>query len=298
MNLNQLRMFVKAVDSKGFSAAAQQLNISSTAVSKQIKILEDILNVQLIKRTTTKFRVTEIGELFYAYCVPILNDIDNLKDIAQSFSKVPSGKLKVFTSTAFGENFILPYLKEFILNYPKVSLELDLSDRIPDVRAEGIDLCFGLIGHWDQALIQKKLLETAPCLLAAPSYLQQYGEPRIRDELLDHHFICHSNRPDSLWIMFEKGSPLLIKASMFVNNDNALLQCAMDGLGIVYLYDYIARALVEEGELKPILSHEPITAAHYYAFYSPTHHIKPASRALLDYIFTKLKEFNVESGNR
>jgi DNA-binding transcriptional LysR family regulator len=287
-------MFVKVVNSKGFSAAAQELNISPTAVSKQIKNLEDILNVQLIERTTTKFKITEIGEVFYSHCIRILNDMDNLQDIAKSFSSKPSGRLKIFSSVVFGETFILPHLRDFVLRYPDVVIEFDLTDRIPDVQAESIDLCIGLIGHWDQALIQKKLFKTTPSLFASPSYIERYGEPKTRDELFDHHFIGHSNRPDPLTINFEEGDPLIVRASLFVNNIKALLQCAIDGLGIAYLHDYMAEAAVKEVKLIPILDHEKIPSATYYAFYSSTYHIKPATRVFLDHILMKLKNQKVE----
>lgn len=288
MNLNQLKIFVTVFECKGFSAAARQLNLSPTAISKQIRNLEDALNVQLIERTTTKFEITDVGNLFYSHCMGILREMDDLKGIVQSYRTDPIGDLRIFSSIAFGEIFILPHLKEFSSKFPKVLLNLDFGDRIPDVQKEKIDLCFGLAGQWDSELVQKKLLKTSPCLLAAPSYLETNGEPTSRQDLMNHQFICHSNRPDSLMIPFKRGDSVFIKPHMFVNNYHALLACAINGLGLIYLYDYIAKPLIAAGQLKQIMPHEDMVELTYYAFYSPTNYMKPASREMLDFIVSKI----------
>ncbi|WP_198027352.1 LysR family transcriptional regulator [Candidatus Paracaedibacter symbiosus] len=288
MNFQQLKIFVSVVECQGFSAAARLLNLSPMAVSKQIRSLENILNVQLIERTSTRFQITEIGLLLYKHAIHILKDINNLKDIVLSFHNEPKGELRIFSSIAFGEKYIIPNLKEFLQIYPKILLNLDLSDRVPDVQREGIDVCFGLVSHWDVELIQKKLLEGTPCILAAPSYIEKYGEPYERKDLSKYKFICHSNRPEPLSINFSNGDVIDIKPSIFINNHKAFLSCAIEGLGLIYTYDFLAKDLINKGQLKRILSGEETPKVSYYSFYSPTHHIKPASRLMLDFILNKI----------
>ncbi|WP_010298611.1 LysR family transcriptional regulator [Candidatus Odyssella thessalonicensis] len=284
MNLNQLKIFVKAVESRGFSAAARQLHLSATAISKQIKELERTLGVELIQRTTTRFEVTQIGRLFYQQCLPLLQGAENLKNFMTIWNKEPGGELKILSSIAFGEIFIIPHLKQFRELYPNILLTLELADRIPDLTAERLDLCLGLAGHWDANLIQKKLLTAAPVLLAAPSYLERYGEPLSRDNLDQHYFICHSNRPEPLKLQFKEGPSCTVRPSLSVNSHTGFLSCAVDGLGIAYHYDFIAQPLIENGQLTRILRHEPMPEVSYYAFYPPTDHLKPAARVMLDFV--------------
>lgn len=284
MNLYQLRIFVKVVGSRGFSAAARQLQLSATAISKQIKELERILGAELIQRTTTRFEVTEIGLLFYQQCLPLLQGAENLKNFMTIWNNEPGGELRILSSMAFGEIFIIPHLKRFRELYPNVLLTLELADRIPDLNAERLDLCLGLAGHWDANLIQKKLLTAEPVLLAVPNYLERYREPLSRDNLEQHYFICHSNRPEPLKLQFKEGPSCTVRPSLSVNSHTGLLSCAVDGLGIAYHYDFIAQPLLESGQLKRILSHEAMPEVNFYAFYPPTDHLKPAARVMLDFV--------------
>ncbi len=287
MNLNQLKIYITVVEQKGFSAASRLLNLSPTAVSKQVRSLEDHLGVQLILRTSTTFDITDVGMLFYDNCKRLLKDFTNLEDLTQSFQQEPSGSLKVSSSVAFAETFIVPHMSEFISRHPKILLTLDIADRIPDVQREDIDLCFGLIGHWDQDLIQKKFISTRTGIYASPAYLEKHGEPKSKKDLQNHRFICHANRPDSQTIAFKKGPSIHIQPSIAANDHTALLAFAKDGLGPIVLFEFIAQPLVESGQLKPILTNEEMPAENYNVYYPPAHHMKPAAKAFLDFVFSR-----------
>jgi DNA-binding transcriptional LysR family regulator len=288
MNLTQLKMFVTVVEKQGFSSAARHLNLSPTAVSKQIKALEDGLGIQLIYRTSTKFEITDVGEMFYTHCKRLLKDMDNLEDMVQSFQNEPRGNLSVFSTTAFADIYIIPYLKEFTSLYPKVLITLDVADRIPDVQKEGIDLCFGLIRHWDNDLIQKKLFTSRPNIYAAPSYLKVHDEPKSIKELQDHKFICHGNRPDNLMITLKGGASILVTPSLVINAHEAFISAALQGLGLIVLFDFTARDHVEKGQLVQLLTGEEMESENYYVHYLATQHPKPAAKALLDFIISKI----------
>jgi LysR family transcriptional activator of dmlA len=289
MNFNHLKLLISVIEHQGFSAAARHLHISPTAISKQIKILEGALGIQLIQRSSTKFSVTEGGYLFYAKAKRILNEVDTLTATMQDFRSEPSGDLKLFSSIAFGEQFIVPHLKQFTSTYPSIILKLELSDRIPDIQAERIDLCLGLGGHWDGDLIQKQLFKAAPCLLASPAYVQTHGEPKNIADLSNHKFICHSNRPTPLTIVFNAANPIEVNAALFVNTYHSLLSCALDGLGITCLYDFIAKPFLEAGRLKQLLLKERMPSINYYGFFVPTYQLKPSARAMLNFIQQKIQ---------
>ena len=284
MNFNHLKLLISVIEHQGFSAAARHLHISPTAISKQIKTLEGALGIQLIQRSSTKFAVTEGGYLFYANAKRILNEIDTLRATMHDFRNEPSGDLKLFFSIAFGEHFIVPHLKRFTNTYPKIVLKLELNDRIPDVQAENIDLCLGLGGHWDGDLIQKQLFRATPCLLASPAYVHAYGEPKNITDLTNHKFICHSNRSTPLTIVFNAANTIEVNAALFVNTYHSLLSCALDGLGIACLYDFIAKPFLETGRLRQLLLKESMPSMNYYGFFAPTHQLKPSARVMLEFI--------------
>lgn len=281
-------MFVTVVEKQGFSSAARHLNFSPTAVSKQIKALEDGLGIQLIYRTSTKFEITDVGEMFYTHCKRLLKDMDNLEDMVQSFQNEPRGNLSVFSTTAFADTYITPYLKEFISLYPKVLITLDVADRIPDVQKEGIDLCFGLIRHWDNDLIQKKLFTSRPNIYAAPSYLKVHDEPKSIKELHDHKFICHGNRPDNLMITLKGGASILVTPSLVINAHEAFISAALQGLGLIVLFDFTARDNVEKGQLVQLLTGEEMESENYNVHYLATQHPKPAAKAFLNFVISKI----------
>ncbi len=283
MNYNQLKVFTTVVECHGISAAAVKLNVSPTAVSKQIKNLENILCVQLIQRTTTHFKVTEVGMALYKRCQQIHQQVNSLKDMVQSYRNEPCGELKLFSSIAFGDSFVLPHIKAFTEAYPKILLELEINDRIPDVQNESIDICLGLAGHWDQNLIQKKLFTTQSRLWAAPSYLKAYGQPVKSEELINHHFICHSNRPTPYTLSFQDGSTITLQPRILVNNCQALFATAVAGMGIVQLYDFMIKGRVYEEQLEMIDVQKTFPETSYYGFYPPSSFLKPAVRAILNF---------------
>ena len=289
MNFQQMRVFAVAIERGGMSAASRELGVSPTAVSKQIRGLEELLGTQLIKRSSTRFEVTEAGNLLYENCQRILRDIAGLRETVRSFKISPSGKIRVFSTQSFSETFIVPFLKEFNDLYPEVLVNLDIADRLPDLQKEGIDLCLGVTTHWDPDLIKKKLLRVTECLLAAPSYLKKFGAPKNRDDLLKHRFVCHGGRLNPYAITIQ-GEVLQIKPSIIINDQAAMMRCALAGMGLVYTVSEVAQSYIESGKLKQLLPHVLSDTHNYYGFYLPTRHLKPATRAFMDFVVSKLSK--------
>jgi DNA-binding transcriptional LysR family regulator len=288
LNLNQMHMYVTVVEQRGFSAAARELNLSPTAISKQIKNLEGILGVQLVDRTSTRFEITDVGDLLYSHCKLILKDIVNLEDIVHSFKAEPSGKLSVFSTMAFAAVYITPHIKEFCALYPKVELTIQIEDRLADVQKEGIDLCFGLTLHWDLELIKKKLFSTPQHIYASPSYIESHGEPKNIRNLEDHRFICHTNRVDSTTLPMKDGTKIQVTPSIFVNDHWAFMSFAFEGLGLIAHADFVVKESVGKGQLKRVLLGDELMPVEFCVFFAPTPHRKPSAKVFLDFIVSKI----------
>lgn len=289
MNLNQLRIFATVFEKKGFSAASRELNISPTAVSKQIRQLEEDLGIQLFYRTSTQFEVSEQGADFYSKSKSILDDMDTLKDSVLSSKGIPTGSIKVFATQAYASRFIVSFMEEFCRLYPQVRLNLDIADRIPDVQQEGIDLCFGLLRHWDQDLIQKKLFSTQYGVYAARSYLEESGWPETPQDLRQHKFILHGRIPDASEIEFIDGDKIEVTPYVSVSDHHALIKLVEDGVGLATLLDYMVDSLKDTNELVRVLPDYEMPRMNFFTYYSTDRYKKPAAQVFLKFIEEKTR---------
>lgn len=143
--------------------------------------------------------------------------------------------------------------------------------------------------HWDVDLIKKKLLDVHWRIAGSPGYFQEFGRPKKLTDLEQHRFVCHGNRPNPYLISMRDGSSMLAKPAILVSDHSAYLSCALAGLGLIHSFDMITQSLVDEGKLEYVLLNAKFTQQCYYAFYPPTRHVKPAARALLDFLIAKCR---------
>ncbi len=280
MNINMLKTFIQVVELKSITQASRCLIISPAAVSKQIKNLEKSLGIPLIKRSSSFFEITETGYIFYEKAKNIVKEMNNLQNLAHSLQEMPQGELKIFSSIAFGEIYLLPYLKKFMKMFPKVILKIELNDRLPDLQVEKIDICLRLAGHWDTNLIRKKLLTATPQFWAAKSYLKSNGEPKIIKELKNHQLIIHSNRP---FIENTIHDIQLMASNIYVNNYNSLYLCAKEDLGIILTYDFISKNSFQFANLEQIFVKENFQKINFYGYYLPSNILNPSLKAFLNF---------------
>ncbi|HXF29251.1 MAG TPA: LysR family transcriptional regulator, partial [Chlamydiales bacterium] len=230
--LIRMNTFVHVVEKKSFSAAARALLLSTAAVSKQIKALEEEVATQLILRSTRHIALTEAGELFYQRCKSILNDIDETKALFSSRQKEPTGTLKIVSSHHFAKGCIIPNLKEFCDRHPKVTIDLEVAERIPNLEKERVDILIGLSMPIDAEnnplnAIQKKIGSTRYVTCASPEYLRKHGTPRKPQELIAHQYITHSMRRPNTTIHFSAKKEVVIAPFLFTNDAAAMVECAI-----------------------------------------------------------------------
>ena len=139
-----------------------------------------------------------------------------------------------------------------------------------------------------QHLIQKKLFASQPNIYAAPIYIEGYGEPKTIKELLEHRFVCHGNRPDAFTVAFEGKKSFQVTPRIVVNAHEDFISLALQGLGLIVLFDYMAKEFVEKGQLVQVLDGETMARENFHVYYQQTHHLKPAARALLDFVSSKI----------
>jgi DNA-binding transcriptional LysR family regulator len=197
MKINQsLQCFIKAAETLHFATAANILHITPTALSKQIKNLEQEIGIQLFKRTTRNVILTEMGERLYQRCRIINEEIDRLNQFIENKQNEPEGKLRVLVSTILAKNWLLKHLKEFRTKFPKVELELIFTEQDSDLADSKADIFMGFpeIPPYTNDLKYRYIFTVKNILCASPIYIEHYGLPKTKIDLLNGHFISHTLR--------------------------------------------------------------------------------------------------------
>jgi DNA-binding transcriptional LysR family regulator len=185
--LDAFQTYVRVVESGSFSAAARELGVGQSAVSKQIAALEAQLGAELLWRSSRTISVTEAGKDFYESCIRLLEDFDAAVSRAQRSHSAPKGLVRLMASPNFSRLYIAPHMPEFLALYPEISLELVVSNTPTNLIEDGIDLWIHGFELSDSNLIVKKIAETSAVTVATPTYLKNHGIPKHPREL-DQHF--------------------------------------------------------------------------------------------------------------
>jgi DNA-binding transcriptional LysR family regulator len=188
----EMRVFAQVADSGSFVAAAYQLGMSKPAVSRYVSELEQRLGVRVLHRTTRKLSLTPEGEVFLARCRDILASIEASEAEISTRSESVSGLLKVSVPVSFGIRHLAPLWSEFLGRYPRVTLDVQLADRIVDLVDEGLDLAVRIARLPDSSLVSRQLATTRLVLCAAPKYLKRRGAPKHPQDLVQHDLIGYS----------------------------------------------------------------------------------------------------------
>ncbi|MGK2286987.1 LysR family transcriptional regulator [Pedomonas sp. V897] len=288
--LTAMEMFVRVVVAKSFSGAARQLGVSKSVVSKAVAELEDRLGAQLLNRTTRQMSLTEVGQAYYERCVSILEQVEDTEQVVSSGARCPRGLLRVSAPVTFSVMNLGWPLSDFMEQYPEVSLELTLNDRVVDIVEEGFDLAIRISRRLkDSNLIAVKLGSARTITCASPEYLKRHGEPRHPRDLLQHHCLRYSNLgPAQEWTFRdpENGEPIQIAVSgrIIANNGEVLRAAAVKGDGIIAGPSFLAAEDIRQGRLVPILKEYAGPPFGIYAVYPPNRHVSAKVRRLVDFL--------------
>ncbi len=288
--LNDFTLFVRAAQTLSFSETARQLGMSPSAVSKAIQRLEERLGVRLLNRTTRSLSLTEDGSAFFDRARQILDEIEEAEaDISQS-KIIPRGRLRLDLSVALGKMHILPALPQFMAQYPEITLDVSLSDRNIDLIEEGIDATVRVGTGIDNRLILHPVSMAKFITCAAPAYLKQHGTPKTPADLLNHqcvNFIYPQTRRHYEWGFQDKGETLqlAVLGTLRVDNAEAMLDAAINGVGIIQALNYVVGSAIANGKLKPILTEYTTTVELPIAVvYPQKKHLSAKVRAFIEFM--------------
>lgn len=288
--LKEMAIFAQVVDSGGFSAAARQLDLTTSAVSRHVSRLEAHMGGRLLQRTTRSLSLTELGAQVHAACSRMLSTAREVHALAGSYSARPNGVIRVTAPVVFGQTWLAPLLPAFLDLYPDVDVRLTLVDRNVDLIEEGVDLAIRIAQELAPGLVARPLGAVRYVLVASAAYLDAHGRPAAPQELPSHRCIYLGYaRFKEDWTL-RRGTETVsvrVPSRLTINNSAALLAAAEAGGGVALVPDFAARAALAQGRVQPVLPDwtvgEPYSGT-VHAVYMPGPHLALKVRAFIDYL--------------
>src|SRR5882724_9626631 len=234
--LTSMATFVRVVETGSFAAAAQELGLSATMVGKHLGALEERLDTRLLNRTTRRQSLTEAGTVYVERCKQLLAAVSDAEASVQTLRHTPRGVLKIVSPVTFGVQRLAPALADFLQKYREITAELTLSDRAPDLVADGYDVAIRIGKLPDSNLVACPLQPYRMLICAAPDYLARQGTPTVPEELSHHNclgFMLSDRRSHWRLIGPDGEHRVRVKGNFITNHGPALRSAALAGMGIV-----------------------------------------------------------------
>jgi DNA-binding transcriptional LysR family regulator len=288
--LPDMAVFARVVEAGSFSAAARQLGLTPSAVSRQVARLEAALRVRLLERTTRKLRLTDAGAAVHSRCQTLVAAAREVWALSDTHTAQPTGLVRMSMPKAVGRQLVHPLVLSFLAKYPQVDVQLVITDRTVDLFEEPIDLALRVTDSPPPGLAGRPLATLAHCICASPQYLAEQGAPQHPRDLEQHACIyLGEDERDRHW-RFERGgeqATVAVRGRYVANHSEVRLEAALNHLGIASLPGFTARAALERGDLVPVLpdwQHKTAYAGTAWLLY-PSHRFLPAKlRAWIDHL--------------
>jgi DNA-binding transcriptional LysR family regulator len=287
---------LRAVDKGGFAAAARDLGVSPSALSKIVAKLEERLGVKLLHRTTRRLRPTAEGEAYLERAGRIVAAVREADDEAMRHGGRPSGRLRLVVGLSFGTYALVPALPEFLTRYPEIDLDLVMGERVLDPAETGADLSIRLGSLADSSLVARRICDVERVICASPAYIAAHGMPRDPTTLDHHDCLTLADAPDlARWPFVVDGKRTIVdvrgRGRVTANNAETLLAFAVLGLGFVRLPDVIVGPALRDGRLVALFTDThvaepvPVHAVYPYARQRP-----PKVGAMIDFLVEKFAD--------
>jgi DNA-binding transcriptional LysR family regulator len=271
--LQNMRMFMRVVESGSFTAAAESLSSTTGAMSRAVSELEIHLRTRLLNRSTRSLSLTPAGERYLQSCQQILADLDKAEEEASGAHQRPAGKLRMFSFASIGQHYVLPAISKYRSLYPDVMVELTLSQSVPDLFGGGGDVAVVAAPSLpDSEMVSHLLGSTCSILCASSNYVLSRGTPQQPRDLARHACLTLNTPafPPHEWLLEgPDGSELLQVRSPFqVNIAESLVVAIRAGMGIGMLPLYAAVDGLRDGTLVRVLPNHTLQNMNIYALYA------------------------------
>ena len=296
--LRAIKYFLKVAETGSFTEAAHYFNVPPSSLSRRVSDLEADLNTTLLHRTTRVVKLTEVGKLYYQQTLDIYQQLHDAKEIVRSHNTEPQGLLRISSLVSFGERRLLPLLDEFNRQYPKVILDVTLSDELAVFSRDEADIAIRGGYAPNERVVAVPLLSNKFYPVASPKYIERYGAPKNIDDWQHHKAICFKGPSGTLpWLMQQQGQwkKVAIEPIAMSNNVPWLVSKAVNAEGILLAPRWCIQPNIESEELvelgiKPELFVRPSSdAGSIYLLYQKQQYQQAKIKAAVDFLTERLK---------
>jgi DNA-binding transcriptional LysR family regulator len=255
--LHAMTAFVRVVDAGSFTAAAEQMELTTAQVSRLVSELENRLQAKLLQRTTRRMAVTSAGERYANQCRTILELVTEAEGEVSGARIQPTGRLRLLCMASFGDRYVVPLVAKYCAMYPTVTVEYSASQYVPDLLSEGVDVSVYLTQSLpDSSVVAQRLGAIHGVLCAAPDYLKRHGLPKTVTDLSDHvclRLVNASTTPQ--WELTDGADThsLQTDGPLIGDHPEAVLHATCCGLGVALLPGFAVVDKIRSGELVHVL---------------------------------------------
>jgi DNA-binding transcriptional LysR family regulator len=296
INPADLGFFSTLISSGSLGAAARELGVTTAAVSKHLAQMESRLGLVLVNRTTRRMSLTHEGEIYLDHARRILGGIDDLEHMLWGSTKAPQGLLRVNATLGFGRSHIAPLIAEYVKQFPQVDIQLQLSVNPPPITDDAYDVCFRFGHPPDSRTIARLIAPNKRILVASPSYIKEYGEPKSPSDLIKHNCIGirQGDEGYGLW-RFSSGKgkskneftdSAKVRGNLTTNDGGIAVNWALDGRGIVLRAEWDVAQHLQSGRLAQVMKNFETPDADIYAVYAERHKTSVRVKSLIDFAIT------------
>lgn len=298
--LTSLRVFCLVAELKSFTAAGARLGLSPAMVSKHVRHLESRLGTRLLNRTSRHVSLTEAGNLYFNQTKQMLDGLDEVEAAISNVTVVPRGTLR-FSAPVWAANVgFTRVLAEYQQRYPDVSFDMDLSGRMVNLVDEGFDLALRAMApdRLDPRLIARPLTEVSFHLVGSPAYLARTGRPVKLSDLNGHALLMYSGMNSGEGLIYTDRSehPVKFRPVMRSENEIMLRLAALEGMGLVFLPEWMTQHDIAMGELERVLPEQVKFSTTLHAVYPSRKYLSAKVRTFIDFL-TSRKSFSSEVGD-
>ncbi len=282
--IEDLRLFVKTVDSGGIARAAQEIGIAKSAVSRRLAQLEGRYGVRLIDRQPRVWEVTTAGQELYQRAVSMVADADDLDADFLHVDHTPKGPLSITVAREFGLTFLKPTLFQFAEDHPQIDLLIDFDDRTIDLDAENYDLAVRVTATELKGLNCHRIGTTRHGLFASQGYLETNGLPESLEQLSEHPLLHYGGARRATWEFEDGGKKRLVtfRPALRSNYGSFLVDAALKDAGIIRLPLFVVEEQATAGRLVPVLEHLKHRDYGIYVVHSANRRLNKRMRMLME----------------
>ena len=289
--LNAMHIFLRVAETGSFTAAADQMDLARSVVTRQISALEKHLGTKLITRSTRSLTLTTAGSAYLEKCRIILNMVDAAESSLLEDKTELRGRIRLGLPVSFGLQRLMPALLEFAQAHSHIEMIMDYSDRRSKLIEEGIDLAIRITSRLEPGDIVRKLGEARLLTVASPQYLAEHSSPKHPSELSQHVCLVYSQDFQATTWGYRSNAAdvnVTIRPRLVANSGDALLLAALQGLGITRTPDFIVQPYLDNGSVVAVLHEFEPKPLGIYAVLPSNRYVPHRVSVLIDFLAARL----------